>query len=104
MLEKLNNIRNRADRLGTIIVFAVSTFNTVTEDLSINSKIGRILSSFLAGVAMVYTGVFLAGGGIVGLLAIATITSTLSYFSKIINDVYFSTRINRRNKEELYYV
>lgn len=92
-----------ADRLGAF-AFALSTYNIVKSDLSINSKIGRILSTFLAGIAIVYTGAFLAGGGLIGLLAIATIASLLSYFSVIINEVYFNTRINRRNKEELYYV
>lgn len=88
-LERMNFIRNIANWLGAA-AFGVSTYYTVTdESLNINSKIGRILSSFLAGIAIAYIG--------------AAIAVTLAYLTLIINTVYFSARVIRKNEDEAYY-
>ena len=103
-LERMNFIRNIANWLGAA-AFGVSTYYTVTdESLNINSKIGRILSSFLAGVAIAYIGAALVGTGLIGLVIVAAIAVTLAYLTLIINTVYFSARVIRKNEDEAYYV
>lgn len=101
-LARDNFLRNIGKWLG-VLGFGISTFTTVKDDsLSVNSKIGRILTTFVGGVIISgVTGILATG--FLAVLAIAFVTVAVSYAIYRLNNAFFSARTLRRKNQENFY-